>query len=80
MDYRTSIRDYILTNFLKGESPENLLDDSPLAGILTSLSVLKLVSFIEQLAKIEISAEDAGAHFRTVDTIVAYLAARTGDQ
>jgi acyl carrier protein len=50
--------------------------DSPLlpSGILDSLSVLKLVLFLEDQFGILIPAEDLiPAHFETVDAICAYL-------
>ena len=43
------IRNYILTEYLPGESPANLKDDTPLrtSGILDSMATLALVSFLE---------------------------------
>ena len=59
---REIIRQFILENFLKGESPENLKDDTELkqSGILDSISTLKLVSFLEEQFKIEFEINDLG--------------------
>jgi acyl carrier protein len=45
-----SVKQFILTEFLQGESPENLKEDTPLmsSGILDSMSTLKLVEFLER--------------------------------
>ena len=49
-DIRQTVRHFILDNFLPGEDPSNLTDDTELkeSGILDSLSTLKLVSFLEE--------------------------------
>jgi len=48
-DIKESLRSFILSEFLPGESAGNLRDDTPLvsSGILDSLKVLQLVSRIE---------------------------------
>jgi len=54
---RATVKDYILREFLPGERPESLPDTTPLTrgGIITSIGMLKLVSFLEQ---------HYGIHFR----------------
>jgi acyl carrier protein len=44
------VKDYILREFLPGESPDELTDDTPLisGGILDSIATLKLVMFMEE--------------------------------
>lgn len=61
-DIREQIRGYILSQFLPGESPANLLDDTPLrtSGILDSMATLQLVNFVEQRFGIEVEAHEAG--------------------
>ena len=51
---------FILDNFLPGEDPNNLTDESELreSGILDSLSTLKLVSFLEERFMVEFEAAD----------------------
>lgn len=60
---REAVRTYILDNFLPGEDPANLTDDTELkeSGILDSLSTLKLVTFLEQEFKVEFEANDLDA-------------------
>jgi acyl carrier protein len=56
-----------------------LKNDSPLlaSGILDSLSMLKLVLFLEDHFGIVVAAEDViPEHFETVNTICAYLHAQ----
>src|SRR5262245_28014950 len=57
-DTRELVRAFILENFLPGEDPKNLTDDTELkeSGILDSLSTLKLVTFLEERFKIELEA------------------------
>jgi acyl carrier protein len=57
-----SLHDYILAEFLPGESPDELRDDTPLitGGILDSISTLKLVSYLEDQFAITIEAHEAG--------------------
>lgn len=59
---RESVRQFILDNFLSGENPDNLKDDTDLkeTGILDSISTLKLVSFLEEQFKIEFEVNDLG--------------------
>ena len=62
-DIRQTVRHFILDNFLQGEDPSNLTDDTELkeSGILDSLSTLKLVSFLEETFKVEFEANDLDA-------------------
>jgi acyl carrier protein len=49
-DVKQQIKDYIMAEFLPGESPDELTDTTPLisGGILDSIATLKLVMFIEE--------------------------------
>jgi acyl carrier protein len=73
---REVVRGFILENFLPGEDPQNLTDQTELkeSGILDSLSTLKLVSFLEEEFKIELEVNDleAGnlATIANIDTMV----------
>jgi acyl carrier protein len=53
-----TIRHFIVRRYLPGESPSNLLDDTPLrsTGILDSLATLGLVSFLEEQYQISVDA------------------------
>lgn len=60
---REIVRSFILENFLPGEDPKNLTDDTELkeSGILDSMSTLKLVTFLEERFGVEFEAEDLEA-------------------
>ena len=51
-----TIREFILNNYLPGESPENLHTDTLLrtSGILDSLATLRLISFLEERFKLPV--------------------------
>jgi acyl carrier protein len=57
-----TIHDYILNEFLPGEDPDELTEDTPLisGGILDSISTLKLVSFLEDHFDVVVEAHEAG--------------------
>jgi acyl carrier protein len=70
------VKGFILQNFLPGEDPKNLTDQTELkeSGILDSLSTLKLVSFLEDEFKIELEASDLEAgNLATVANIEAMV-------
>jgi acyl carrier protein len=69
-----AIRQFILTTYLPGESPENLRDDTPLqtSGILDSLAVLGLVSFVAKEFDIELDVYDTSVErFNRIEDIAA---------
>lgn len=57
---KDTIREFIVSNYLPGESLENLRDDTPLlsSGILDSLAALGLVSFLEKTYGVELDVYD----------------------
>jgi acyl carrier protein len=61
-EIRQAVHAYILDEFLPGESPEELTDDTPLitGGVLDSISTLKLVSFLEDRFAVTVEAHEAG--------------------
>jgi len=72
-----TIRQFILTRYLPGESPDNLRDDTPLrsSGILDSLATLSLISFLEEQFKIEIEAHETDVdNFDRIEDIAALVA------
>lgn len=72
-----TIRSHVLAEYLPGESPENLLDGTPLrtSGILDSMATLSLVSFLEQTFGIAIEAHETGIeHFDSIEDIAALVA------
>ena len=57
-----AVHDYILREFLPGEDPDELTEQTPLitGGILDSISTLKLVVFLEEHFEVSIEAYEAG--------------------
>jgi len=76
---RETVRRFILDNFLPGEEASNLTDSTELkeSGILDSMSTLKLVTFLEDLFKVEFEADDLDAgNLATVASIAALVASK----
>jgi acyl carrier protein len=72
-DPREAIRQYILDEFLPGESPELLTDNTPLVtgGILDSIATMKLVLFLEEQFGITLHAHEMTVeHINTVTDLV----------
>jgi acyl carrier protein len=73
---REEIRQYILSEFLPGEKPSNLRDDTPLrtSGILDSISTLRLVSFVEEHYGVEVEAHEASVeNFDSIESIASFI-------
>ena len=78
---KTQIRDYILREYLPGESADNLSEDTPLrtSGILDSMATLNLVTFVETTFGIEIDAHETGVdQFDRIADIAALVARKKG--
>jgi acyl carrier protein len=76
-DVKSAIRDFIVSTHLPGETPETLRDDTPLisSGILDSLAVLGLVTFLEHRFGIELDVYDTSIeHFDSIDSITRAIA------
>lgn len=76
-----TIRNYILSEYLPGESAANLRDDTPLrtSGILDSMATLSLVSFLEQTFGITIDAHETGIEqFDRIADIATLVASKKG--
>ena len=76
---KETIRQFILTNYLPGESKENLRDNTPLqtSGILDSLATLGLISFIEREFGIELDVTETSAErFDRIEDIAASIATK----
>jgi acyl carrier protein len=72
-DLRAPIRQFILDEFLPGESPELLTDNTALVtgGILDSIATMKLALFLEEQFGIELQAHEMSVeHLNTVTEIV----------
>jgi len=73
------IKEYILNEFLPGESAGNLADDTPLrtSGVLDSIATVKLVSFVEDTYNIELAAHETGIQdFDRIEDIAALVASK----
>lgn len=76
-DIESTIRGFILNEFLPGEDPEELQPETPLitGGILDSISTLKLVVFLEEQFGITVEAHEAGVeHLDSIRQIVNLVA------
>ncbi len=75
---RQAVRGYILAQFLPGEDPDELTDQTPLitGGILDSIRTLKLVVFLEDAFHVTVEAHEAGVE--NLDSVgqIARLIAR----
>jgi acyl carrier protein len=72
-DVRAAVRQFIQTTFLSDEPADSLRDDTPLqtSGILDSLAVYRLTTFIQQEFGITLSVSDIAAErFDRIDDIV----------
>lgn len=77
----STVKSFILDEFLPGEDPANLEETTPLisAGILDSIATLKLVSYLEKQFKITLAAHEADVdHLNTLADITALVRAKTG--
>ncbi|HNB51086.1 MAG TPA: acyl carrier protein [Anaerolineales bacterium] len=70
-----AVKEYILTEFLPGENPDELTDATPLmsGGILDSLATLRLVSFIEERFNVQVEPHEMGAEYFDSLTEIAKL-------
>jgi acyl carrier protein len=60
-DIKATVKSFILNEFLPGEDPAALTDTTPLmtTGILDSIAVLKVVTFLENQFHITIEPHEA---------------------
>jgi acyl carrier protein len=73
-----TVKTYILDQFLPGEDPNELTDDTPLmtTGILDSLATLKLVTYLEEKFDISVEAHEADAENLNTLELITDLVAR----
>jgi acyl carrier protein len=64
-EMKATIKDYILREFLPGESPDTLADTTPLisGGVLDSIATVKLINFLEREYKIRIEPHEINADY-----------------
>ena len=78
---KEQLRQYIVAEFLPGESPSNVKDDTPLrtSGLLDSMATLQVVTFVENQFGIEVAAHEAGVeNFDSLNSIAAFVQRKTG--
>ena len=76
-EIRQVVHSYILDQFLPGEDPAELTDQTPLitGGILDSIRTLKLVVFLEDKFGVTVEAHEAGVeNLDSVGQIAALIA------
>lgn len=76
INIKEELRQYILSEFLAGEKPLNLQDDTPLrtSGILDSVATLRVVSLVEDRYGIEVEAHEASVeNFDSIAAIAAFV-------
>lgn len=78
---KAAIKEYILDEFLPGEDPDELEDDTPLItdGILDSISTVQLVSFLEERFGVEFQAHEMNVDYlNTISQIADTVASKQG--
>jgi acyl carrier protein len=72
------VHQFILNEFLPGEDPDELTEQTPLitGGILDSISTLKLVVFLENQFGITLEAYEAGVDHLDSIRLISELVAR----
>ena len=75
MDQKSAIKNYIQTEILHGRNVDLKEDEDLLsAGIIDSLSILKLVAFVEERFNISIPDEDVVFdNFSSINALAEYL-------
>ena len=76
-EIKDTVRNFVLSEFLPGEDPAALTDATPLVttGILDSIAVLNLVTFLEAEFKITLQAHETGVENLNTLTDIANLVA-----
>jgi acyl carrier protein len=78
---KSTVKRFILDEFLPGERPDALTDQTPLVaeGVLDSLATLRLVSFLEKEFKIALAPHEVDAEYlNTLPTIAALVRSKLG--
>ena len=59
------VKDYILSEFLPGESADSLDDSTPLitGGVLDSVATIKLIAFLEERFGVQIEPHEMNADY-----------------
>jgi acyl carrier protein len=70
-DIKSTLKQFILQEFLPGEDPAELTDSTPLitGGVLDSIGTVKLVMFIEERFNVTLQAHETDPDY--LDSIAA---------
>jgi acyl carrier protein len=82
-DIQSAVRQFILEQFLPGENPSQLGNDTPLitGGVLDSIATLQLVAHLEKTFNIELQAHETSVdHLNTVSDIVRLVESKQAGQ
>lgn len=68
---KSTLKEYVLSEFLPGEDPDALEDDTPLitGGIMDSIATVKFSLFVEEKFGVEFQAHELSADY--IDTLSA---------
>lgn len=76
MEVESKLKHFIATELMYGEDDSVLSSDEPLlgSGIVDSLGIMRLVSFIEEEFGVEVPEQDlVPEHFQTVNRLAAFV-------
>lgn len=80
-DIKSVVKEFILREFLPGESSDELTDGTPLitGGVLDSIATLKLVLFIEERFGVTLQAHETDPeHLDTLAQIASLIRSKQG--
>jgi acyl carrier protein len=75
------VKEFILKQFLPGEDADALADDTAMmdTGILDSLAILKLITYLEEAFGIRVEAHEADAeNMNTLADITRFVSSKLG--
>ena len=78
---KQKIKDFIMEQFLPGEDPKELTDDTPLisGGILDSIATLQLVMFIEETFRVSFEPHEVDKeNLDSLNLMVRLLQSKAG--
>ncbi len=81
IEVESKIKQFVLDNFLFGGSPDDVNEDVSLldTGIMDSLGVLQLVSFVEETFSIQVEDVDVVPdNFDSVRSLASYTRRKVG--
>lgn len=79
---KETLRRFILDEFLPGEDPNSLTDETPLitGGVLDSIATIKFASFIEERYEVELPDEALNAdNMDTIEKVVSLVRTKLPD-